>query len=138
MRHVEPESYWETPQDTFYVDRHERVWIVQSLDGAGPNLPQQTSTVPNEAEQIEDTGRVVDLEESVISIEAGIVTQQFKAWLDSTSFAGIVEVGDLWATFEAFPSEDTMRSARECFDAFHAGDLQRAETSMHRAQQPFV
>lgn len=70
--------------------------------------------------------------------EIQLVTPEFAAWLDITSFAGQVEPGEQWDTVEAWPSTETLRAARECFRHFHAGDLAAAETAMHAAQQPFV
>ena len=71
-------------------------------------------------------------------LEIQIASPEFTAWLASTSFAGQVEPGEQWDTEEAWPSRETMRTARECFRQFHAGDLAAAEAAMHAAQSPFV
>ena len=70
--------------------------------------------------------------------EAQIASAEFAAWLESTSFAGQLEAGEQWDTPEAWPSEETMRAARECFAAFERGDRATAEQRMHDAQRAFV
>lgn len=67
-----------------------------------------------------------------------VVTREFADWLGSTSFAGIVNPGDQWDSEDAWPSPDTMRAARRCYDLFAAGDLAGAEAAMVEAQQAFV
>lgn len=67
-----------------------------------------------------------------------IATPEFCAWINTTSFAGIIRPGDQWDTEVAWPSAETMAAARQCFDFFVAGDLAAAERTMHTAQEPFV
>jgi hypothetical protein len=42
-----------------------------------------------------------------------ICTEEFVAWLETTSFSGIVHTGDQWDTETAWPSAEAMRSARD-------------------------
>lgn len=70
--------------------------------------------------------------------EMQIVTDDFAAWLATTSFAGQVEPGEQWDTEEAWPSRETMRAARECFRQFHAGDLVAADAARAEAETPYV
>jgi len=72
------------------------------------------------------------------NVEPQIATPEFVAWLNTTSFAGIIYAGEQWDTEVAWPSPETMAAARQCFELFHAGELKRAESAMHDAQSPFV
>lgn len=63
---------------------------------------------------------------------------EFVAWLNSTSFSGIVSVGDQWDTEAAWPSVDSMRAARSCFSLFVQGKVSEAEQAMREAQRSFV
>lgn len=74
----------------------------------------------------------------MIKEEKQIVTDEFAAWIDTTSFAGRVRPGEQWDTADAWPSAETMRAARDCYSAFAEGDLERAEELMHDAQRPYV
>ncbi len=72
------------------------------------------------------------------AIHKRLVTHSFSAWLSTTSFAGTVNPGEQWDTEDAWPSANTMRAARRCYDLFSAGDLTGAEAAMIEAQEPFV
>lgn len=80
-------------------------------------------------------GRYVGLREGCA---AQIVTPEFREWLYTTSFSGLVDVGDQWDTEVAWPSPDTMRAARECYWNFECGNWEAAEDFMQQAQEPFV
>lgn len=81
---------------------------------------------------------VAEIRAEIRAANPQIATRAFCAWLKTTSFAGIVQPGERWDTKEAWPSAVAMKSARDCFEAFHAGHTRIAEECMHDAQRAFV
>lgn len=145
--------YWSLRND----ERNDGTYQVDMMEELAVVLPEGYKTGQNTLGDLcvfGPSGRAVDLcgskDAPALAIGPGryiglrqgcaaqIVTPKFREWLYSTSFSGIVDVGDQWDTEVAWPDPETMSAARECYRMFAAGNLREAESLMQDAQEPFV